>query len=278
MKKILTFQDYSCLGRCSLTVALPTISACGVECVGIPTSVFSNHTAFPSWIQHDLTSEVEAMVRKIEEYSPFFDMVYTGYLTTDQIPTVLPLIQEFKKRGSLVFVDPAMADGGHLYAGFKEGHVKAMKELVKEADILKPNLTEACLLTGVPYPSKDTELPLSFYQKLIDALFLLGPKRIILSGQELQKGMMSEVIYDGATRVLKGTKRYPGSFHGTGDLFSSSFAGAFLNGKSFGEAVNIAHQYVSKAISITSERGGDGQRFGVDFEQAIPYLVSLFSK
>ena len=141
MKKVLTFQDYSCLGRCSLTVALPTISACGVECVGIPTSVFSNHTAFPSWIQRDLTGEIEAMIHKVEEYSPSFDMVYTGYLTTDQIHAVLPLIREFKKRGSLIFVDPAMADGGRLYAGFKEGHVEAMKELVKEADVLKPNLT-----------------------------------------------------------------------------------------------------------------------------------------
>ena len=190
MKKILTFQDYSCLGRCSLTVALPTISACGVECVGVPTSVFSNHTAFPAWVQRDLTGEIEVMIHKIEEYSPSFDMVYTGYLTTDQIPVVLPLIREFKKRGSLVFVDPAMADGGHLYAGFKEGHVEAIKELVEEADILKPNLTEACLLTGTPYPSKDIGLPLSFYQKMIDALALLGPKRVILSGQELQKGMM----------------------------------------------------------------------------------------
>ena len=171
-----------------------------------------------------------------------------------------------------------MADGGRLYAGFKEGHVEAMKELVKEADVLKPNLTEACLLTGIPYPSKDIGLPLSFYQKLIDVLALFGPKRVILSGQELQKGMMSEVIYDGTIRALEGTKRYPGSFHGTGDLFSSSFAGSLLNGKTFEEAVGIAHQYVSKAISSTSERGGDGQRFGADFEQAIPYLVSLLSK
>lgn len=226
----------------------------------------------------DLTDKIETMIHKIEEYSPSFDMVYTGYLTTDQIPVVLPLIREFKKRGSLVFVDPAMADGGHLYAGFKEGHVEAMRELVQEADILKPNLTEACLLTGIPYPSKDTGLPLPFYQKLIDVIALLGPKRVILSGQELQKGMMSEVIYDGTTRALEGTKRYPGSFHGTGDLFSSSFAGTLLNGKSFDEAVSIAHQYVSKAIAITSERGGDGQHFGADFEQAIPCLVSLLSK
>ena len=278
-KKIAVINDFCGFGRCSIAASLPIISAMKIQCCPLPTSVFSNHTGFDSFHFTDYTQHMNPYIDEWVKLDLHFSGILTGFLgSPEQIHIVKRFLELFKEDSNITVIDPVMGDYGNLYPTYSPKLAEQMSSLVPYADILTPNLTEACLLTGIPYPSKDIGLPLSFYQKLIDVLALFGPKRVILSGQELQKGMMSEVIYDGTIRALEGTKRYPGSFHGTGDLFSSSFAGSLLNGKTFEEAVGIAHQYVSKAISITSERGGDGQRFGVDFEQAIPYLVSLLSK
>ena len=149
-KTILTLQDYSCLGRCSLTVALPTISASGIQAVGIPTGVLSNHTAFPEWTFDDTLPCLMACPKNWGEHAPEFSAIYTGYLATSQVDMALSLIHSFKKEGTLLFVDPACADGGELYPGFGEEQLEAMKRLFQEAALIKPNVTEACLLTATP--------------------------------------------------------------------------------------------------------------------------------
>ena len=161
-KRVLTIQDYSCLGRCSLTVALPTISSAGIECVGLPTSVLSNHTVFPSWTWIDTLPSLMEAPDKWEGYDSGFDAIYTGYLATEQVPMALEFIKRFRKENTLVFVDPAFADAGKLYAGFTAEHVKALRLLMKEADLAKPNITEACLLTDTPYPEGTPEESRSF--------------------------------------------------------------------------------------------------------------------
>ena len=159
MKRLLTVQDLSCVGQCSTTVALPLISACGVECAVLPPAMLSNHTApgFKGWSFCDLTDEMEKVEAKWIEQGIRFDAFYTGYVCESHIDPILSIMRTCANPDAIRIVDPAMADGGRLYAGFKEGHVEAMKELAKEADVLKPNLTEACILTNTEYKKDISE-------------------------------------------------------------------------------------------------------------------------
>ena len=152
MKRIVTLQDISCLGRCSVTVALPVISAMGVECVALPTAVLSTHTMFPDFTCLDLTDQIAPIARHWKAQSIHFDAIYTGYLASpDQCDRVIEFFQDFRTPDGLIFVDPAMADGGKLYAALGPDFPQAMARVCAQADILAPNLTEACLLTGTPY-------------------------------------------------------------------------------------------------------------------------------
>jgi len=280
-KRVLTIQDFSCLGRCSLTVAIPTLSAAGLETVAIPTAILSNHTAFASWTFHDLTEEMNPIVEKWMTYRHAFDYIYTGYLSNDQIPTVQGIIDRLRTDQTTVIVDPAMADHGKLYAGFDMAHVTAMKALIKEADIIVPNLTEACFLSDVTFPGTEEGVPLSFYQGVAKKLLSLGPKRIVISGQNLKHGYVADLIFEGSNESVYETEAYAGLFHGTGDLFASAFVGALGNGFPLKEAVGIAHDYVHEAIRITNENGSDGVLYGPEFERALPLYVQrlgLFKK
>lgn len=278
-KRILTIQDFSCLGRCSLTVALPTISACGCECVCIPTAILSNHTAFKSWTYLDLTDQMLPIIEKWENYRHDFDYIYTGYLSNDQIPTVITIVEKLKTEKTKIVVDPAMADNGKLYPGFDDNHIVMMRELIKRADIIIPNLTEACQLTETDYPGRETNLPLSFYDGLLEKLKALGPKYIIISGQEIEDGKVADIYYDGEEdkKDIYITEQHPGRYHGTGDLFASSFTGALANDLSFKDAIIIAHDYVHEAIGYTVQNKLDGITYGPDFESAIPFLVNALA-
>lgn len=277
--RVLTIQDFSCLGRCSLTVAIPTISAAGCECVSIPTAILSNHTAFKSWTFLNLTDQMLPIVEKWKGYRHDFDYIYTGYLSNEQIPTVLEIIKLLKEPNTKIVVDPAMADHGKLYPGFDNNHVKMMKELIKVADIIVPNLTEACLLTDSPFPGTETEVPLKIYSSLMVKLSRFGAKQIIISGQEIKKGVVADLIYDYKEPKLDayGTILYKGLFHGTGDLFASAFVGALARGASLKEAVKIAHDYVHEAINFTNLNKLDGVLYGPDFESAIPSYVEAIN-
>lgn len=278
MKKhrILTLQDYSCMGRCSLTVTQPTISAMGIECVGVPTAVLSNHTAFPSWTYLDLTSELLKMVGKWDGFNESFDFVYTGYLSNDQVPVIAQIVAKYKAKGAKSFIDPAMADQGKLYPGFDSSHVEAMKTLFKDADYVKPNLTEACLLTNTPYHGESVNDG-DYIDALLEKVAALGPKFVILSGVEIGNGEIATFVYDGEKGEVDSIvgKKLSGRYHGTGDLFASCLVGALALGKSIHASVKIAHEYTSAAIRKTIEANLDGVTYGPEFEQAIPTLLNL---
>ena len=274
-KRVLTIQDYSCMGRCSLTVALPTISAMGIECVGIPTAVLSNHTQFKSWTFKDLSDQILPIIGKWGGYDHEFDMIYTGYLGNEQIPTVIELIKRLSHEGGRVYVDPAMADDGKLYPGFDHSHVVAMRELLDYADYAKPNLTEACLLTDTPYPA-DGKGDISLFRELAKKLSSYGPRVIILSGATFEEGKTGVYCY----YAESGREEYfqkellAWHYHGTGDLFSSAAVGGLVLGKSPIDSCELAHDYVSEAIRYSVLNHTDGLTYGPDFEPAIPYLCS----
>ena len=271
-KRILTLQDYSCLGRCSLTVALPTISAAGIEAVGIPTALLSNHTAFPSWTFADLTPEILPIVKKWEEQDRVFDAIYTGYLTTAQIKDVKEVFS-LCKESRIRFVDPAMADGGKLYPGFGVDHVIAMRSLLALSDICKPNVTEACLLTSTKMlfgPQKE-----GTYLELAKRIAAIGPKTVIISGAHTAEDKLGCYLYHKGEEKgeLIEFKREEGAYHGTGDLFASALISCIVNGKSEMDAIKVAHELVVASIRQNIAQGIDGLRYGPIFEPVLDILT-----
>ncbi len=269
-KRCLTIQDYSCLGRCSLTVALPTISAFGVETVGLPTAILSNHTAgFKNWTYVDLTSYMLDIVDHWKEYDHNFDAIYTGYLASEQVDIVLKIFNKLKETNTKIIVDPAFGDNGTLYKAFDLSHVEEIKKLIKEADITMPNLTEACFLTGTEYKKDYDE---NYIQELIYKLSLLGPKQICISGISFKEGIVGCYIYENNKFSYYSTPSYPGKYHGTGDIFASSVVGGILSNLTFYDACSLAHDLVHLSIyySIKDKRTDLTQ--GVEFEKALSLI------
>lgn len=272
-KKCLSIQDYSCLGRCSLTVALVILSACKINTIALPTTVFSNHTAFKSYCSVPLTDKLEELSSYWEKYNQHFNAIYTGYLTTEQIPHVLNIISNFKKEDTKVIVDPACGDDGNLYAGFESCHINELRKLVKSADIICPNMTEACLLSNEKYENE-------FYNedkvKFISIkLANLGVKKVIITGLLFENNMVGCSIYDSITKEYKiyKTECYPGKYHGAGDCFASCLTGALLNGIDIYNSVKIAHDFVHRAIKQTLLNQVDGYLYGLEFESVLDTLI-----
>lgn len=275
MKRIVTIQDISCLGKCSLTVALPIISAMGVEAAIIPTAVLSTHTMFKGFTLKDLDDQIVPITDHWKELGIKFDGIYTGYLASEaQIQTVMSVIEKLKDN-TVVVVDPAMADNGKLYPAFDEAFPKEMAKLCGVADIILPNITEACFMTGTEYKDKYDE---NYVFDLVKKLAALGCKKVILKGVVMH-GSYGVLIYDCVENTYRTYfhERIPVGYHGTGDIFSSAFVGALMGGKEFEESVKIAADYVVECIRITAEREGSNW-YGVDFETAIPFLVDKMRK
>lgn len=279
-KRVLTIQDFSCMGRCSLTVAIPTISACKVECVALPTAILSNHTMFESWTYLDLTSQLKEIISKWMPYNHSFDFIYTGYLSNEQVETVIDIVKILKDEHTKIFIDPAMADNGKLYPGFDFKHVELMRKLIDGADYIKPNLTEACLLADIEYPGSEKEISMSFYQKIFDKLSTYGPKIIIITGQEIENGKIADIYYDTQTKKITTyvTDMYYGKFHGTGDLFSSSLVGCLADGLTLDTGVKIAHDFLHRAIKNTIDEKLDGTVYGPAFEPVLKHLIADIEK
>lgn len=274
MKRILTIQDYSARGRCSLTVALPILSACGVECVGLPTAVLSNHTAFSSFTYHDLTDERLKSVDNWMAYNHHFDRIYTGYLGNGQIPVVTEIIRRLKAKETSVVVDPAFGEGGKLYPGFDIGHVKARKDLASKADLILPNLTEACYRLGIEYRN---DYSLAELESIAGKLTAINGKNAILTGIRTGDKVGALIVEGGhLSRYL--TKSLPSSFHGGGDTFASALCGCLLQQIDLENAVKISHNFTHRARQDSLDDGIDGKLYGLEFEKELPYLWKQIAK
>lgn len=273
MKRIITIQDISCVGKCSLTVALPIISAMGVETSILPTAVLSTHTMFQNFTVKDLTDQIEPIAEHWKKENFKFDAVYTGYLGSfEQIDLMKKFFEDFKTEANILFVDPAMADNGKLYPAFDKAFAKHMATLCAKADIIVPNITEACFMTGTEYKTTYDE---SYVKELLVKLSDLGAKICILTGVGFAEGKTGVMGYDSATGEFSYYEhdKLPVSFHGTGDIFSSTCVGAMMNGLDWKEAVKVAADYTAECIRITLEDPAKPW-YGVNFEQAIPYLIN----
>ncbi|WP_318677976.1 pyridoxamine kinase [Treponema sp.] len=269
-KRLLTIQDISCVGKCSTTVALPLISACGIECAVLPSSVLSNHTAsgYSGWTFRDLTEDMITVMNQWLKEKIDFDAFYTGYVSKEQIPLILEIIEKTSRNGAVTIVDPVMADNGKLYAGFSSDFPQEMKKLVEKADVIMPNLTEASLLLGIEYKETYTKDEIEDIARKLNEL---GARNVILTGVSFDPKMLGVAVFDGLTFDYYFTEKILVSFHGTGDVFASVVAGALMTGKTLIEASTIAADIVVESIKATL--GDDSHWYGVKFEKAIPALV-----
>lgn len=278
MKRIATVQDISCIGKCSLTVALPIISAMGVETAVVPTAVLSTHTAFSEFTFHDLTDEIPEITAhwKREKFS--FDAIYTGYLGSfRQLDLVEQFLVDFRTPEVLTFVDPVIGDHGRLYTGFTHEFAAAMaQKLCARADILVPNLTEACYLTDTPYRDDMQEPEL---RELLKKLCGLGAKKALLTGVRRGAEEIGILGYDAekADYFAYYNHRIDRIYHGTGDIFASCCVGALMKDFPLEKAMTFAADFVAECIERTL--ADDSARwYGVNFEEALPELIDRMRK
>ena len=277
MKRILTIQDISCLGKCSLTIALPVLSAMGIETVILPTAVLSTHTMFRGFTVKDLTDQLAPITEHWKRENIRFDAIYTGYLgSAEEIEIVKGIFRDFRSDDTLIFVDPVMADNGKLYPAFDEAYAALNAGLCAGADIIVPNITEACFMTGTEYREEYDE---AYVRGLVQKLSALGPRVSMLTGVSLSPGKTGVLGYDRARDAwfTYQNDRVDAAYHGTGDLFSSVCAGGILRGLSLREAAKLAADYTADTIRVTLENPAKPW-YGVDFEQTIPALVQALDK
>ena len=273
MKRIVTIQDISCVGKCSLTVALPIISAMGTETAIIPTAVLSTHTMFKNFTFKDLADQIEPIAEHWKAEKINFDALYTGYLGSfEQIDMMKKFFEDFGEN-ALKFVDPAMGDNGKLYPAFDEKFAKHMATLCAKADIIDPNLTEASYMLGLEY-KEDGEYDEAYIKDVLKKLTGLGAKIAILTGVSLSPDKIGAMGYDSEKDEYFSyfNDKINAKYHGTGDIFSSSLLGAIVKGKSLEKSIEIAADFTRKSIEFT-ENDKDKCWYGVNFEEAIPYLV-----
>ena len=277
MKRILTIQDISCVGKCSLTVALPILSVCGIETAVLPTAVLSSHTAFRNFSFCDLTSQIPQITQAWKAEALRFDALYSGYLGNEsQIDAVLQIHEEFCNDSAFLFVDPVMADDGKLYSGFSMGIVDAMASLCSKADYIIPNISEACFLLHRDY--LDAGYGVDDIKKLLIDLTELGSKTAIITGVCLSPdrvGAMSYSKQSGAFYFYD-TEKLPVHFPGTGDVFASAVAGAMLRGLSAERALACAAEFTFAAIKASCE-DRNHVWYGVNFETELPLLSEMMN-
>ncbi|MBQ3643581.1 MAG: pyridoxamine kinase [Candidatus Riflebacteria bacterium] len=273
--KILTIQDISCIGQCSLTVALPILSACGQETCILPSAVLSTHTGgFKGFTFRDLTDDLPLIQKHWLNENIKFDAVYTGYLgSTKQIDMVKDIMNTLTKPNAKKIVDPAMADNGKLYVGFDNNYVKAMKSLCGLADYVLPNITEACFITDTEYKENYDE---KFVDEILKKVSDVGAKKVILTGIGYKAEKTGVVIYENGKKEYYEHRKISKGCHGTGDIYASAFVGALFNGKSDFESAKIAADYTVKCIENTIE--DSNHWYGAKFETAIPDLIKMLGK
>jgi len=270
----MAIHDISCVGRCSLTVALPIISAAGHDCGVLPTAVLSTHTGgFTGFTYRDLTADINPISAHWQSLGLGFDAMYSGFLGSfEQIDLVAQLFKTYKTTDNLVLVDPVMADEGQLYAIYSPEMAKGMAKLCGSADIIIPNITEACFMVDETY--KEGPYDKSYIENLLKKLATLGPKQVVLTGVHFDNDKLGAAVYHAAENKTEYVfaDRIEGHFHGTGDVFGSALLSALLNGFSLADAAQIACDYVCESICITIELEQE-RRYGVAFERALPGLI-----
>ena len=277
-KRVLAVHDISGVGRCSLTVALPIISAAGVECSVLPTAVLSTHTGgFTGYTCRDLTDDLLPMARHWESLGEQFDAIYMGYLASfAQMDMMREIFSLLADKDTLIAVDPVMGDNGKLYAAFDMTFPPAMLELCTHADLIKPNMTEAALLLGEEYqPGPYTK---EYVEGLLRRLVQKTEARqIVLTGVYFDEERLGAATFDGTTKEIAYIfgENVPGLYHGTGDVFGSALVGALVRGMPLSEAVRAAVDFTVAAIQMTAKAGTD-LRYGVNFEKNLPvYMRAL---
>lgn len=269
-RRVLSVQDISCVGQCSLTVALPILSACGAETCVLPSAVLSTHTGgFSGFTFRDLTDDMPAILAHWQKEGIDFDAIYTGYLgSTKQIDYVKAIFDGVAAEGCVRVVDPAMADHGKLYTGFDMAFVEAMKTLCGKADYLIPNLTEACFLTDTPYTETYDR---AYIDTLLEKLLALGCKNVIFTGVSYKQGTTGVVVMENGNYSYYEHEMLPNSCHGTGDIYASAFVGALMRGKTAYDAAKIAADYAVECIRYTGIL--ENHWYGAAFEPVLPTLI-----
>lgn len=273
-KRLLAIHDISCFGKCSLTVALPIISASGIETSAMPTAVLSTHTGgFSNFTYRDLTEDLLPIARHWKSLNLEFDAIYTGFLGSfEQINIVSEIFDMFKTNNTIILVDPVMADYGKLYSIFPEEFPDEMIKLCKKADIIIPNITEACLMLHEEY--KDGPYTESYISNILHKLSSICNNKIVLTGVHFNTDNLGVATYNVKKNCIEYAfaKRIEGMYHGTGDIFGSALISALLNGKKLRDSAQVAVDFTASSIQKTAEAKTD-LRFGVNFEETIPFLI-----
>ncbi len=266
MKQVLTVQDLSCMGKCSITVALPVLSAMGCACSVLPTAVLSTHTAFPEPHCVSLTQELVPMAEHIRRVGGRFDAVSVGYLSDPgQAQQVLEVLELFE---APLVLDPVMGDHGRLYSRLTQEHVQALRPLCGRARCVLPNVTEAALLTGLPYCEQVTPAQLD---ALADGLLALGAESAVITGFRWDSGEAGFYACDGGERCSYRAPHIPKTLHGTGDLFAAVFTGALVRGSGIAEAARAAAGFVEQVVGATPDRSP----YGLHFEPLLRQLCDF---
>ena len=266
-KRILTLQDISCVGQCSMTVAMPILSACGHETCILPTVLLSTHTGgFGKPVVVHMGEALEGMWRHWKENQISFDAILVGYLgSVTAIEIAEQILSEMLAPGGISIVDPAMADHGKLYSGFDEAYAKAMKGLCRKADIILPNITEAAMFAGMPYRASIDE---GYVRQLLEKI---QHPCVVLTGVGYDERETGAAVYRDGRIDFYIHPRADRNFHGTGDMFAASFTGALMQEKTLLESAKIAADFVRKAIENTCAE--PAHWYGVKFETALPDLI-----
>lgn len=274
MKRVLTIQDISCLGKCSTTIALPVISALGSETVILPTALLSTHTMFKNFTVRDLSDQIEPITEHWLSEGVKFDAIYTGYLgTIGQIDQMKELFARFGGKDTLLFVDPVMADNGKLYPAFDMAYARKNAELCGAADIIVPNITEASFMTDMEY-REEKDHDETYIKEMLNRLAELGARVNVLTGVSMEPGKTGVMGFDRETGeyYLYQNDKVNVTFHGTGDLFASTCVGEIMRGRSWQDAMRIACGYTAHTIEVTMK---DPKKpwYGVNFEETLRDLI-----
>lgn len=273
-KRIIAINDISCFGKCSLAVATPILSASGVECCPVPTALLSTHTAFSGYVFRDLTESLIPIATHWKELRLKFNAIYSGYLgSKEQVKTVEEIIDMFPT--DFVLVDPVMGDNGVLYDGFTLEFAIEMKKLIKRADIIVPNVTEAALLTDTPYENGiHTQ---RYILSLAKKLKAMCDAKIVITGINVSDEKIGTAVFEDDTLTILERERFNVFYSGTGDVFASTLAAALMQGKDLKTSAAIASDFVTDCIVETKRTSGD-RNYGVNFEPCLEKLIKYLKR